>query len=89
MGVLLFGSTRALHSIEGRDKNCGARFAIILKRDREVYAYFGDVKQKNRNRRTEEQKKRNVDVANEIFNLASACADDSPSVLDCYRGVGK
>ena len=36
-----------------------------------------------------ERKKRNVDVENEIFDVAVPCADDASSVLVCYGGVGK
>jgi hypothetical protein len=38
---------------------------------------------------SEERKKRNVGVENEIFGVAVPCADHASSVLVCHRGLGK
>ena len=37
---------------------------------------------------SEQQKKRNVDVENEIFDVALGCANDTSSVLVWYSGLG-
>jgi hypothetical protein len=71
----------AVYSIELWAASIVAHFTIRMRRKYESAdsAHFG----------SGERKKRNVDVANEIFDVAVPCADDSSSVLVCCGGVGK
>ena len=79
----LFGSRLALHSIEFRAGRIAA--PDLQQRIKERLRTLVDGPRFG----SEERKKRNVDVGNDIFDNAVPCADDTPSVLVCFGRLGK